>query len=30
MHQLDLDLGRHGLFFVLQAIAGADVDELNA
>jgi hypothetical protein len=30
VHQLDLDGSGHGLRFVLQAVAGADVDEANA
>jgi hypothetical protein len=30
VHQLDFDLGRDRLLFVLQTVAGADVDELNA
>jgi len=30
VHQLDLDRCGDRLFFVLQAITGADVDELNA
>ena len=30
VHQLDLDGRRHGLLFVLQAVAGTDVDDLNA
>jgi len=30
VHQLDLDGGGHRLRFVLQTVAGADVDEANA
>jgi hypothetical protein len=29
MHEADLDFGGDGLLFVLQAVAGADVDELT-
>ena len=30
VHQFDLDRSGHRLFFVLQSVAGADIDELNA
>jgi hypothetical protein len=30
VHQLDLDGGGHGLFFILQAVAGAYIDEFDA
>jgi hypothetical protein len=30
MHEADLDFGGDGLLFVLQAVAGANVDEFHA
>jgi hypothetical protein len=30
VHQLDLDGGGHGLFFILQTVAGADIDQFDA